>query len=293
MASTLRNWAVNTLEWDPARNTAKRGVYALARARGDWLKRTGKLPPVANVFAAMSPKAGSQWAKALFDHELVRAHSGLFTLPQLDFEFGAQTRAFPAATFVPGIYASYEDYRAIPKPYPYRTIYVFRDPRELVVSGYYSATKSHRPMNYRKAPQAEAMRTAMRAMSRDLALSYSLETLAERLREMATWVDVKDENVALFRLEDIEENPKEEVGRALAHCGVHLSEDELERVIAETSRSSLQKQDLARRPEGSESHYRVNREKHWEVLNDDHLRAIEETVPGFIEKVGYPPSPAR
>lgn len=293
MASVLRTWAVNRLDWDPARNTAKRGVYAAARARGNWMKRSGKLPPVANVFAAMSPKAGSQWAKALFDHELVRTRSGLFTLPQLDFEFGAETHAFPPATFVPGVYASYPDYRAIPKPYPYRTIYIFRDPRDLVVSGYYSAIKTHRPANYRKAPGLESMRIAMRTMSRDLALRYSVELLTERLCEMATWVDVEEENVALFRLEDIEDNPEKEVGRALAHCGVHLSDQELARVIADTSRTSLQQQDLARRPAGSESHYRVNREKHWELLNDEHLRAIDEIVPGFIEKLGYPPGSAR
>jgi hypothetical protein len=293
MPSKVQNWAANTLKWAPARNTAKRGVYAMAEARGRWLERSGKLPPVANVFAAMSPKAGSQWAKALFAHEVVRAQSQLLPLPQLDFEFGAETSAFPPATFVPGIYASYEDYRAIPKPYPYRTIYVFRDPRELIVSGYYSAINSHPPMNYRKVPYAEAARTTMRMMSRDLALSFSIETMAERLREMASWVDIEDENVAHFRLEDIEDNPEAEVGRALTHCGVHLSEEEFARVIAETSRSALQQQDLARREPGSESHYRVNREKHWEVLTDEHLRSIEEIVPGFIEKLGYPPSPAR
>ena len=290
MPSRLQSWAVNTLKWAPARNTAKRGVYAMARARASYLERTGKLPAVANVFAAMSPKAGSQWAKALFNHEIVRAKSGLITLPQLDFEFGAETRAFPAATCVAGIYASYPDYRAIPKPYPYRTIYVFRDPRELIVSGYYSAVNSHPAMNYRKVPYAEAVRTAMRIMSRDLALSLSIETMEERLREMASWVDIEDENVALFRLEDIEDNPHAEVGRALAHCAVELSDDELARVVAETSRSALQQQDLARREPGSESHYRVDREKHWEVLSDEHLQAIEEIIPGVIEKLGYAPS---
>jgi Sulfotransferase domain len=284
----LRQWAANTLQWDPARNTAKRGVYLIARARGGWLRRSGKLPAVANIFTAMSPKAGSQWPKALFGHQLVRARTGLLTLPQLEFEFGSETSSFPAGTVVPGIYASYPDYRAIPKPHPYRTVYIFRDPRDIVVSGYFSAIGTHRKMNYRKADDLEGMRAAMRSMSRDLALRYAVETLAERLREMATWVGVDDENVALFRLEDIENNPSDEVGRMLRHCGVHLGDDELAQVVADTSRAALQRRDLAGRPPGSDSHYRVNRQAHDEVLKAEHLRAIEEVVPGLIERLGYP-----
>jgi sulfotransferase family protein len=291
MSSKLRETAANTLQWAPARTAAKRGVYAAARARGSRLARAGKLPDPANIFTAMSPKSGSQWAKALFDHEVVRAHSRLITLPQLAFEFGADTRPFPAATVATGIYASYEDYAAIPKPYSYRTIYIFRDPREIVVSGYYSATKSHPNMNYGKITHNEAARTAMRMMSRDLAIHFSIETLTGRLQEMASWVGIEDENVATFRLEDIEADPHSEVGRALAHCGVDLTEQELERVVSETSRSAMQQKDLARRPAGSESHYRVQRDDHSDVLKPDHIEAIEEIVPGLIEKLGYAPSP--
>ena len=287
----LRERVANTLQWDPARNTVKRGVYAMARARGRRLLRAGRVPEVANIFTAMTPKSGSQWAKALFDHEVVRAHTGLFTLPQLDFEFGSATRPFPAATFVPGLYASYEDYLEIPKPYPHRTAYIFRDPRDIVVSGYYSAVNTHRSVAYRKAPHLESARTALRTMSLDLGLRYMVEILADQLVGMASWVGVEDENVALFRLEDISADPEMEIGRMLEHCGVHLDETELGRVLSETSREALQQKDLARREAGSESHYRVERRGHGELLKAEHYRAIDAVVPGLIENLGYPPSP--
>lgn len=290
-ARRVREWATNRIQWDPMRNTVKRAVYAMARARGRRLERSGRLPAVANIYAAMSPKSGSQWAKALFDHEIVRSHSRLLTLPQLDFEFGAETRPFPPGTFVPGLYTSYEDYQRLRRPHPHRTVYIFRDPRDLVVSGYYSTIGTHREVPYRKAPHLEALRTALRTMSLDLGLLYTVELGADRLVEMASWVGVADEEVALFRLEDITANPEPEVRRMLEHCGIHLDDAELAQVLSHTSRESLQQEDLSRREPGSESHYRVDRRTYEELLKAEHYRAIESVVPGLIERLGYPPSP--
>ena len=278
-----REWATRVVQWDPARNSIKRAAHLYARARGGALALGGRSPVVSNIYAASSPKAGSQWMKALFDHPVVRGHSRLFTLPQLDYQ-ATLGRPFPAATFVPGIYLSYEEYLQIPATRPRRTIYMFRDPRDLVVSGYHSAVKTHRKVHLR---EVEEVRDRIRAMSFDDGLLYLIEDGAPRLREIETWVDVEDPDVAKFRLEDVSAEPRVVVARILRHCGISLSAEELDAVLMDVSRDALQAKDLAHRSDG-ESHYRVRRESFREVLKPEHLEAIETIVPGLVSRLGYP-----
>ncbi len=244
------------------------------------------MPEVANIFTGSCPKSGSQWAKALFDHPIVRAHTRLFTLPQLDY-WERPLRGFPGGTFVPGLYVSYEQYRQMPKPLPHRMVYVFRDPRDIVVSAY-GSTFTHRRLG-----NANEIEAALDGKSVDEKLLWLLYNGEGHLRDMATWVGVaeKDESVASWRLEDIGADHAGAVAGMLGHCGVQLSPSELDTVRAETSREELQKRDLAERGDpSSESHYRLRRQSYQELFKPEHYKAIEEVVPGLIEKLGYPPS---
>lgn len=279
---SIRERITVAASWPPARTAIKHGVHLGARVRGQTLRIGRRLPPITNVYAASCPKSGSQWVKALFQHPVVRARTGLFTLPQLDYHSRPAT-AFPLASFVPGVYLSYSDYQRIPKPASYRTVYIFRDPREIVVSGYYSQLKTHAVMQ-----GLAERRRALSEMSVEEGLLFALEYGEQYLRDMATWVDVEDPNVRCWRLEDISEDPIHRVPELLAHCGVELSPDELERLLAETSRDALQRKDLSHRAPGSESHYRVMRQGFRELFSPQHYEAVDRVVPGLVERLGYP-----
>lgn len=282
LPTRARDALTTTVNWAPARTAVKHGAHAAARARGRYLAARGALPEVANIYAASCPKAGSQWTKALFDHPTIRAHTGLFTLPQFDYHH-RRLRTFPAATFVPGLYLSYPAYASIPKPHPSRTVYVFRDPRDIVVSGYFASFGAHPDM----LGLAER-RKRMESMSVEEGLLHSLEESAHHFRDMATWVDIADEQVATWRLEDISADPQGTVPKILAHCGVNLSDVELEQVLRDTSREALQRQDLARRAPGADSHYRVTRQSFRELFTPEHYEAVEHVAPGLVERLGYP-----
>lgn len=282
LPTRVRDTITGSLNWTPARTAVKRGAHAAARARGRYLTARGTLPEVANIYAASCPKAGSQWTKALFDHPIIRSHTGLFTLPQFAY-YERVPRTFPAATFVPGLYLSYPAYANISKPHPYRTVYVFRDPRDIVVSGYFASFGAHPDM----LGLAERRET-MKSMSVEEGLLHSLQESAHHFRDMATWVDIADEHVATWRLEDISADPQGTVPKILAHCGVNLSDVELEQVLHDTSREALQRQDLARRAPGADSHYRVTRQSFRDLFGPEHYEAIEQVVPGLVARLGYP-----
>jgi hypothetical protein len=281
----LRNQVTRIVQWQPARNSIKYVTHFAARGRAQVLKARGTMPAVANIYTGSCPKSGSQWAKALFDHPVIRAHTGLFTLPQLDY-WDRPLHGFPGGTFVPGMYISYDQYRSMPKPLPHRMVYVFRDPRDIVVSAYGSVS-THRALS-----NAKDIQSAMEGKTLDEQLLWLTWNGADHLRDMATWVgvDQDDDTVATWRLEDIAADNAAAVASMLAHCDVELSASEMDQVLSETSREALQKRDLAERGGGTASHYRVERKGYRELFKPEHYAAIEEIVPGLIEQLGYAPS---
>ncbi|KQY56945.1 MULTISPECIES: sulfotransferase domain-containing protein [unclassified Nocardioides] len=278
----VREWATRAVQWDPARNTIKRGVHLAARARGVRLERSGRVPAIANLYAAGSPKAGSQWMKALLDHPVVRRHTGLFTLPQLDYQL-KPSKPFPAGTFVPGLYFSHDEYLAMTHRHPYRLIYMFRDPRDLFVSGYFSAIGTHRPV-----AGYEDFREDLRSKPIEEGLLEVIRLGGSRLLEMATWLDVDDPNVATFKLEEVSADARTNLSAIFKHCEIDLTPDEFETVLSDVSREALQVKDLAQRDAGSESHYRLDRKTFRDLFNEEHYAAVEALSPGLAERLGYP-----
>lgn len=281
-----RDWAIRAITWKPARHVLKTGAHLYAAQRGHLLERRGRLPEIANIYTASAQKAGSQWMRALFDHPIIRHHTGLFTVPQMDY-LQRPGIALPLATFVPGLYVDYATYQKLPHSYPHRVIYMFRDPRDLVVSGYFSAVKTHQNTH---VDEVESLRDELRALPFDEALLRVIEVAAPVLRDVETWVDVSDPNVAFFKLEEVQADPATNVARMLDHCEIHLSEAEFEQVLNETSREALQAKDLARREPGAESHYRVDRKGFRELFKAEHYAALEAVAPGLTERLGYPPA---
>ncbi|HWJ10135.1 MAG TPA: sulfotransferase domain-containing protein [Nocardioides sp.] len=279
-----REWATRTLNWAPARNTVKRGVHLAARGRGRVLMARNAVHDPGTIIAAGPQKAGSQWIKALFDHPLVRAQSGTITLPQLDYQLTPPRHGFPAGTFVPGFYGSYQEYVALPKRHPHRVVYLGRDPRNVVVSGYWSAVETHRPTHLE---EAERLRVELKQMSMDEAMLKIISLSRDYFADMASWVGVDDPEVARFRLEDIAADTEGQVRAMLAHCHIQLSEADLATVLRETSREALRAKDLEQRDGESESHYRSRSSRYQDVFKAEHHAALEEVAPGLVELLGY------
>lgn len=285
----IRHWASTTLEWAPARNGAKYAVHGYARARGRALSATGRAPAVSTVVGAGVQKAGSQWLKALLHHPVVRARSGLITLPQLDYALTPPVRGFAAGTFVPGVYLTYDAYQALPKRHSHRVVSMVRDPRDVVISGYWSAVETHRTTHL---PAIEDLRAQLRSLPMDEALLLLIDSSAATLRGMGTWMHRADPDVAVVRLEDVEDDYVPQVEQILAHVGITLTADELAAVVADTSRSALQRQDLTARGDGR-SHYRLQRTDWRTVFTDRHHAAMERVAPGLVTTLGYEPARVR
>ena len=143
LTQRLSQIASDVVQYEPLRMQARKAGVMYLEMRGLVTERFGRRRPLRNIYGVSMQKAGSQWAKALFEHELVMRATGLATYPQAVFDGRGLRNRFPAHCFC-HLYLSYPQYAELHRPAPYRTFYIARDPRDIVVSWYFSTRDTHR-----------------------------------------------------------------------------------------------------------------------------------------------------
>ncbi|MEM9657960.1 MAG: hypothetical protein AAF961_06315 [Planctomycetota bacterium] len=104
-----------------------------------------------NVYHCCVWKTASQWVRNVFSSSSVYRYSGLlpydYENQQGENDRPLQDRTFdqpaPRRRIVSPLYADHRHFDAMPKPDSYRAFFVCRDPRDLVVSHYFSSRYSH------------------------------------------------------------------------------------------------------------------------------------------------------
>lgn len=239
----------------PARSKA---AFAENRVR---LTRVARRSGLRNVFHCCVHKTGSQWIrKVLADPEVYRA-TGLRTYayqprlsaaqrnrryPDIGFD-----RAFPARRIVSPLYIAYEAFEAMPKPEPWRAFFVSRDPRDVVVSWYFSTISSHPTGNN---PGMQRTREQLLALDEEAALVASIRHLGDYglFDALRSWVDVDDPHVLVVAYEDlIGEDANRGWGRLLDHCDVALGPDQRRALLDRYSFRSLSGRDPGNEDTGS------------------------------------------
>jgi hypothetical protein len=119
---------------------------------------------VENIYHCCVQKTASQWFKNVFRDPVFFRLTGLEVIPfnpqALIEDPGGGNRLmqqFPERTLAAHLYVSYDTYRGMDKPETYRTFYVLRDPRDIVVSWYYSTKYSHALLSERMHKRRERL----------------------------------------------------------------------------------------------------------------------------------------
>jgi len=86
---------------------------------------------------------------------------------------------------------------------PYRGFHVVRDPRDIVVSAYFSHLKS---LESRTWKELGVIRSRLRNLSKDDGLAFELEYLEPQFQEMAEW-NYDQKHILELRLEDLSSDP--------------------------------------------------------------------------------------
>lgn len=196
LIASARNLEVFEMACDTARQ--RQGPVALAgSSRWQMESHSAAAVPTpwegCTFYHVTHHKAGSQWIRSiltrLLPERIVEPMPGDYQVTWCP--------ARPGAVY-PAVYLARHEFYRQPVPHPHRVLVVIRDPRDCLVSGYFSFRQSHPG----SSPEALALRASLSAVDREegmLGLMHSLVPPAIRLQ--LSWLH--DPHVRLVRYEDL------------------------------------------------------------------------------------------
>jgi len=249
-----------------------------------------------NVYHFGIQKTGSVWIQSVLCDLVVYKYSGLLPYRvrgvrrRNQMEEVQFSRPFPQGRIVTKLYISYENFLKIPKPDNYVAFFVLRDPRELVVSWYFSTRDSH---IVKQEPDRLLYRARkqLRSMSVEEGLYYCIRKFREKgkfdlLRSWGRGA-VDDSSVKIVRFEDLAgPHSVQRFGELFKFLDIQIPEPELEDLVYAYSFRTL----TGRRPgqEDTKSHLRSGCADSWRYyFKDGLLEYFENQSEGLCAQLGY------
>jgi hypothetical protein len=249
-----------------------------------------------NVYHCCLHKTGSQWVRKVLADPVVYRMTGLRTYahaprastprPGAGYAEVAFDRAFPSCTIVSPLYIPYANFAAVPKPDPWRAFFVARDPRDVVVSWYFSTAHSHPT---RTNPGLQRTRDHLATLDEERGLVHTIARLRDHglFDALASWIEVEEPEILLVKYEDLV-GPEAEGwwAKLLDHCDIPIGGHQRRALLDRYSFEALS----GRRPgeEDTSSKLRKGLPGDWRNHFTPAVRsAFSDAAPGLVRRSGY------
>jgi sulfotransferase family protein len=171
-----------------------------------------------------------------------------------------------------------------------RGVHLFRDPRDMVVSGYFSHRNSH-PINVDGVQWTELIRHRinLRRLDKDAGMMAEVEFSGYFLDHLLTW-DYDAPNVLPVRMEELVGDPATQWRRILEHWQLleRLPDGYLDDLLATHSFERMAGGARKIGEEDQTSHYRKGVAGDWRNhLSEDHLTLFRKHYGDLVERLGY------
>lgn len=243
-----------------------------------------------SCFLISFPKAGSTLFYRLMQPVAIQAGLAFFSLPNALYDIGLPAMRFESdlsAIFQPRGYA-YGGFRGIEPPIELpafasgRTIFLMRDPRDLLTSLYFSEAFSHvapgTAVDNRLAADFEARRNVALAGSIDDFIDRRSPSVLEFLNHTLRQLDAIEHKT--YRYEDIIFDKGAWVRDMVGYLGWTVAERAIDRIV--------ERHDLRPSAEDVGQHVRkVTPGDHREKLRPETIAMIEQRFAPIMERFGY------
>ena len=285
----LRNQRIRNLV--PPRAKA---AFAEHRVR---LRRVDRRSGLRNIYHCCVHKTGSQWVRKVLADPAVYRATGLRTYaygPRLDEANRSRgyrdlgfDRPFPSGRIVSPLYLPYSGFTALSTPGQWRAFFVMRDPRDVLVSWYFSSVSSHPTNSSRGLAHTRALLTDL---DEEAALVECVGMLVRYglFDALASWTEADDPDVVVVRYEDlIGEHRDRSWARLLDHCDVPMSDADRGALLARYSFEALSGRKPGHEDTGSKLRKGVAGDwrNHFTPLVRE---AFDGATADLIRRLGYP-----
>jgi hypothetical protein len=229
-------------------------------------------------------KAGSTWISGIIQH--ICMQSGLrVVVHDSAGRFGGHIEEYRRVNpfdFVILLNADYTFIRYV----DLRGFHVVRDPRDIVVSGYFSHLYSHPDEGWSRLT---LYRRYLKTLSKDEGLLREMEFSANVLYNMISW-DYDTPTILQLRFEDLIKDPVHQFTDILRFLGIVPQKTSEENLAAIIDEHSFEKLSGGRSP-GSEDqahHYRKGTPRDWQNhFNERHKDYFKKLYNPLLLKLGY------
>jgi hypothetical protein len=173
------------------------------------------------IFHVTHWKAGSQWVRSI----LREAAPDRVALPRPDFS----TPIFDGRIYTP-VYAAYQQFEpSLSTAKPHRIFAVIRDPRDTVVSWYFSHLYSHRSED----PSVSESRQTLRKLDKTEGLALMIrEKLVHAISIQRSWLRSP---ARVFRYENLREDQQEGFRQIFDYCQLEVPERRRRKIVLRNS----------------------------------------------------------
>jgi len=255
------------------------GLESYFKKAGSWKKEK----PV-NIYHASIQRTGSQWIRKIFSDARIKSSTNMMVFPQHEYDIHQHRLAFPKYSIIPGLYVRYEQYQRIQKPSKHKTVYIIRDPRNVVLSWYKAMVKKHRPTN----ESVQYYRNLFDGLSKQKGLIAAIKAYRIKLEFMRDWVlNSKDDgDLKIFKFEKFTDDPKSFLSSLMAHCNLDVPKKTIKKVVSDYSKSKLRKRsDYA--SSASSGDYSRKKTDWRNEFNEEVLDYFREITGSLVEQLGY------
>ena len=247
--------------------------------------------PTANIYHCCIQKTATQWFSRLLNDGLIWKRTGYsLYYPGENFITDdravlARLRDIPRAGVICSpLYIRRHDFAELTRGRDFRAFYILRDPRDIIVSNYFSIRFSHPSIK----EYIDRKRREMEGLSEHDGILRMIDETAEFFsRIMHDWRQARMDGLRVFRFEDVfgPEQPRF-LGELFDHCGLSLPAADLAYLAEQYSFSRIS----GRKPgaENRRHHYRKGVSGDWRnYFSADHKRVFKERAGGLLIGLGY------
>lgn len=249
-----------------------------------------KSKQTSNIYHCCFQKTATQWFRMLFSDRIFLDKTGypLYT-PGENFITEERTvlqelNHIPQGVIVSPFYITAKNFADYTGSKDYRAFYITRDPRDVIISSYFSLRYSHAKSN----SYIETRRKELAQLSEHDGITKTVRELARFISEiMLQWKRTENVRVRIFTFEDVF-GPRQEAVLAdiMQHCRLPLAAGDIRDLVHRYAfdRISGRKQG----EEDRKNHYRKGISGDWQnYFSAEHKQLFKQEAGEFLVGLGY------